>query len=189
VEGNGSKTFSRARRMLYREPDLAHRLLNMVTESTINYLKGQVKAGADLIQIFDSWAGVLGPEQYDEFSLKYIRRICEEVVGVPRIVFPKGAFFARQALNDVNCEAVGLDWNMDIRESRQLMPNKVLQGNLDPCALYGTRDDIREETIKMLEAFGPEKHIANLGHGLYPDTEVDSVKCFIDTVKGWEADR
>ncbi|HEY8511492.1 MAG TPA: uroporphyrinogen decarboxylase [Cyclobacteriaceae bacterium] len=189
VEGNGSKTFSRARRMLYREPDLAHRLLNMITESTINYLKGQVKAGADLIQIFDSWAGVLGPEQYDEFSLKYIRRMCEEVVGVPRIVFPKGAFFARQALNDVNCEAVGLDWNMDIRESRQLMPNKVLQGNLDPCALYGTRDDIRKETIKMLEAFGPEKHIANLGHGLYPDTEVDSVKCFIDTVQGWEADR
>jgi uroporphyrinogen decarboxylase len=183
VEGSGSKTFSRARRMLYREPELAHHLLDMITASTVNYLKGQVKAGADLIQIFDSWAGVLGPDQYDEFSLKYIRRICDEVTGVPRIVFPKGAFFARRGLNDVNCEAVGLDWNMDIRESRQLMPDKVLQGNLDPCALYATRDDIRKATIKMLEAFGPDKHIANLGHGLYPDTEVDSVRCFVDTVK------
>ncbi|MDV3308519.1 MAG: uroporphyrinogen decarboxylase [Cyclobacteriaceae bacterium] len=183
VEGSGSKTFSRARRMLYREPELAHRLLGMITDSTINYLNGQVEAGADVIQIFDSWAGVLGPEQYHEFSLKYIRRICEEVTGVPRIVFPKGAFFARSGLNDVNCEAVGLDWNMDIRESRDLMPDKVLQGNLDPCALYAPREHIRKETIKMLDAFGPQKHIANLGHGLYPDTEVDSVKCFVDTVK------
>jgi uroporphyrinogen decarboxylase len=183
VEGSGSKTFSRARKMLYREPQLAHRLLNMITDTTINYLNGQVKAGADVIQIFDSWAGVLGQEQYHAFSLKYIRRICEAVTGVPRIVFPKGAFFARSDLNDVNCEAVGLDWNMDIHESRNLMPEKVLQGNLDPCALYAPRDHIRKETIKMLDAFGPEKHIANLGHGLYPDTEVDSVRCFIDTVK------
>ncbi|HEX7016554.1 MAG TPA: uroporphyrinogen decarboxylase [Cyclobacteriaceae bacterium] len=183
VEGHGSKTFSRARSMLYREPQLAHRLLDMITESTINYLNGQVRAGADAIQIFDSWAGVLGPEQYQAFSLSYIRRICDEVTGVPQIVFPKGAFFARRELNDVKCEAIGIDWNMDIHESRILMPDKVLQGNLDPCALYASRDDIRKETIKMLDAFGPEKHIANLGHGLYPDTDVDSVKFFVDTVK------
>jgi uroporphyrinogen decarboxylase len=78
---------------------------------------------------------------------------------------------------------VGLDWNMGIEESRKLMPEKVLQGNLDPCALYGSLSDVKRETKKMLEAFGPHKHIANLGHGLYPDTEVDKVKCFIDTVK------
>lgn len=189
VEGSGSKTFSRARGMLYREPELAHQLLGMITESTINYLNGQVQAGADTIQIFDSWAGVLGPDQYREFSLNYIRRICEEVTGVPRIVFSKGAYFARAELIQVQCEGVGLDWNMDIRESRQLMPHKVLQGNLDPCALYASRDHIRKETIKMLDAFGPEKHIANLGHGLYPDTEVDSVKCFIDTVKEYRSSR
>ena len=183
VEGSGSKTFSRARRMLYRQPELAHQLLDMITESTINYLNGQVKAGADVIQIFDSWAGVLGPDHYNEFSLKYIHRICEAVGGVPRIVFPKGAFFARSELNDVRCEAVGLDWTMDARESRKLMPAKVLQGNLDPCALYGSLDNVRREARKMLDAFGPEKHIANLGHGLYPDTEVDNVKCFVDTVK------
>src|SRR5690606_38400925 len=116
VEGSGSKTFSKARRMLYNEPDLSHRLLDMITQSTINYLNGQVKAGADVIQIFDSWAGILGPEQYSEFSLKYIRRICDEVASVPRIVFPKGAFFARSEFNDVNCEAVGLDWTMDAHE-------------------------------------------------------------------------
>lgn len=183
VEGSGSKTFSKARRMLYNEPALSHRLLDMITKSTINYLNGQVTAGADVIQIFDSWAGILGPEQYSEFSLKYIRRICDEVTGVPRIVFPKGAFFARSEFNDVNCEAVGLDWTMDALESRKLMPGKVLQGNLDPCALYGSLDNVRREARKMLDAFGPEKHIANLGHGLYPDTEVDNVKCFVDTVK------
>lgn len=186
VEGSGSKTFSKARRMLYNDPALSHQLLDMITRSTINYLNGQVKAGADVIQIFDSWAGILGPEQYREFSLKYIRRICDEVTGVPRIVFPKGAFFARGMFNDVNCEAVGLDWTMDARESRKIMPGKVLQGNLDPCALYGSRESIRREVMRMLDAFGGEKHIANLGHGLYPDTEVDSVKCFVDTVKEYE---
>lgn len=189
VEGSGSKTFSKARRMLYNEAALSHRLLDMITQSTINYLKGQISAGADVVQIFDSWAGILGPEQYNEFSLKYIRRICEEVSGVPRIVFPKGAFFARDDFNDVNCEAIGLDWTMDAGDSRKIMPEKVLQGNLDPCALYGSRESIRRETKKMLDAFGTSKHIANLGHGLYPDTEVDSVKCFVDTVKEYSEKR
>jgi uroporphyrinogen decarboxylase len=105
------------------------------------------------------------------------------VTEVPKIVFAKGAFFARTAMNQIDCQVVGLDWNMDIKESRQLLPGKVLQGNLDPCALYGTLADVKRETIAMLDAFGPGKHIANLGHGLYPDIEVDKVKCFIDTVK------
>lgn len=122
VEGSGSKTFSRARRMLYNEPALSHQLLDMITASTINYLKGQVEAGADVIQIFDSWGGILGPEQYHTFSLQYIRRICDEVTAVPRIVFPKGSFFARHEFNSVNCEAVGLDWTMDARDSRKIMP-------------------------------------------------------------------
>ena len=100
---------------------------------------------------------------------------------------PKGAFFARAKMNSTPCEVVGLDWNMDIGESRSLMPDKVLQGNLDPCALYGSFDDVRRETKKMLAAFGHTPHIANLGHGLYPDTEVDKVKCFIDTVKEYKA--
>jgi uroporphyrinogen decarboxylase len=183
IEGSGSKTFSEAKKALYSQPSFSHQLLEMVTQSTINYLKAQVAAGADIVQIFDSWAGILSPAQYREFALPYISRICDAVQEVPKIVFAKGAFFARQNLNSVNCQVVGLDWNMEIEESRKLLPDKVLQGNLDPCALYGSFDEVRAETRKMLKAFEGSPHIANLGHGLYPDTEVDKVKCFIDTVK------
>ena len=183
IEGRGSKTFSQAKKVLYTQPELAHQLLEMITASTINYLKGQVAAGADIIQLFDSWAGVLSPEQYAEFALPYIEKICAAITEVPKIVFAKGAFFARGAMNNVSCQIVGLDWNMEIKESRQLMPGKVLQGNLDPCALYGTLADVKRETTAMLDAFGPGYHIANLGHGLYPDIEVDKVKCFVNTVK------
>ncbi len=187
VEGKGSKTFSEAKKMLYTNPTLSHQLLNMITDSTINYLNAQITAGADLVQIFDSWAGILSPEQYREFSLPYISRICDAITSVPKTVFAKGAFFARRDMNDISCEVVGLDWNMDIRESRELIPAKVLQGNLDPCALYGSLEDVQRETKKMLDAFGGSGHIANLGHGLYPDIEVDKVKCFIDTVKEYSA--
>jgi uroporphyrinogen decarboxylase len=183
IEGHGSKTFSRAKKMLYAEPELSHELLSLITESTIVYLKNQIAAGADLIQIFDSWAGLLGPAQYEEFSLRYISKICDAINTAPKTVFAKGAFFARTKMNSLSCNVVGLDWNMDIKESRKLMPDKVLQGNLDPCALYGDMAQVKAETRKMLTLFGPDKHIANLGHGLYPDTEVDKVKCFIDTIK------
>lgn len=183
TEGGGSKTFSTAKRWLYTLPAVSHRLLSMITDSTIAYLKSQIAAGADIIQIFDSWAGVLGPDQYHEFAMPYIRRICEAVSSVPRIVFPKGAFYVRAEMEAMPCEVVGLDWTMDPVESRKLMPAKVLQGNLDPCALYGSLDEVRRETQKMLKLFGPTRHIANLGHGLYPDTEVDKVRAFVDCVK------
>jgi uroporphyrinogen decarboxylase len=183
IEGQGSKTFSEAKKILYTQPAFSHQLLEMITQSTIHYLKAQVNAGADIIQIFDSWAGILSPEQYHSFALPYISRICDAIEEVPKIVFAKGAFFAREKMNSMSCQVVGLDWNMGIEESRKLLPDKVLQGNLDPCALYGSFDDVRRETKKMLNAFGPTAHIANLGHGLYPDTAVDNVKCFIDTVK------
>lgn len=183
VEGKGSKTFSDAKRALYSSPDFSHKLLTMITDSTINYLKSQIRAGADLVQIFDSWAGILSPDQYRDFSLKYISRICEAISEVPVTVFAKGAFFARGEMNRIQCNVVGLDWNMGIEESIKLLPEKVLQGNLDPCALYGSLSDVKRETKKMLDAFGTHPHIANLGHGLYPDTEVEKVKCFIDTVK------
>ena len=183
VEGSGSKTFSKAKRLLYDRPDMAHQLLDLITKSTVIYLKAQVKAGADIVQLFDSWAGVLTPEHFSEFSLRYIRRICDEISDVPKIVFARGANHAHESMNNVACEVVGLDWTMNIEESRKLMPGKVLQGNLDPCALYGSFESIREQTRTMLERFGTKDHIANLGHGLYPDTEVDKVKCFVDEVK------
>lgn len=183
IEGGGSKTFSKAKGMLYTQPEAAHRLLSMITNSTIAYLKGQIASGAQIIQLFDSWAGVLSPAQYNEFSLPYIKKICSAIQEVPKIVFPKGAFFARKALNQIDCQVISLDWTMDITESKRLLPNKVLQGNLDPCALYGSFESIRKETKNMLDQFGPHHHIANLGHGLYPDIEVDKVKCFVDAVK------
>src|SRR5690606_19170773 len=153
VEGTGSKTFSAARKVLYTEPSFAHQVLDMITESTINYLRAQVEAGADIIQIFDSWAGILGPEQYSTFSLPYISRICEAITDVPKIVFAKGAFYALTEMNQMPCDVVGLDWNMNIAESRRQLSGKVLQGNLDPCALYGSFDDVRKATRKMLDAF------------------------------------
>jgi uroporphyrinogen decarboxylase len=186
VEGGGSKTFSKARKMMYQSPLLCHLLLQKITDSTINYLKAQVRAGADLIQIFDSWAGILPPVHYSEFSLPYITQICEAIDEVPKTVFAKGAFFARKELGQIKCEVIGLDWNMSPKESRQLIgEHKTLQGNLDPCALYGSYESIRKETQAMLQTFGGQRHIANLGHGVYPDTEPDKVKCFVETVKEW----
>jgi uroporphyrinogen decarboxylase len=184
VEGSGSKTFSKAKKFLYSEPALAHLLLQKITDVTILYLKEQIKNGADMAQIFDSWAGILSPETYQEFSLKYISQICDAIQEVPLTVFAKGAFFARKEMGKLNCRTIGLDWNMGIQESRALIGSgKTLQGNLDPCILYASNDKIRKHTRYMLGQFGPQKHIANLGHGVYPDTEVDKVKCFIETVK------
>lgn len=184
VEGSGSKTFSKARRMLYAEPDLAHRLLRKITDTTIAYLQAQVEAGANLVQVFDSWAGILPPNHYREFSGAYIAEICRAITAVPVTVFAKGAFFAMADFAAYDCEVIGLDWNQDIRESRKMVgENKTLQGNLDPCALYGSFRQIEEEARRMLEAFGPHRHIANLGHGVYPDTDPDKVRCFVNAVK------
>lgn len=186
VEGKGSKTFSQAKKMLYAEPALAHTLLQMITDSTITYLKAQIEAGANLVQLFDSWAGILSPAQYSEFSTKYMQQICDAIPEVPITLFAKGAFFAREEMGKLNCQTIGLDWNMDIAESRKLVgPNKTLQGNLDPCVLYGDFATIKKETTHMLEQFGRQRYIANLGHGVYPDIHPDKVACFIDTIQSW----
>lgn len=186
VEGKGSKTFSVAKKFLYTEPALAHALLEKITESTIQYLKAQIAAGANLVQLFDSWAGLLSPDQYREFSLRYLEAIAAAITEVPVTIFAKGAFFARKEIAATNCSVIGLDWNMDIQESRALIGDaKTLQGNMDPCLLYAEDSVIVHETHRMLEAFGPFRHIANLGHGLYPDTDPRKVKLFIDTVKNF----
>lgn len=186
VEGSGSKTFSKARAMLYNQPDMAVQLLEMITESTINYLKAQIAAGADLIQLFDSWAGILPPDHYEKFSLKYISQICDAISEVPVTVFAKGAFFAREQMGKLNCETIGLDWNMEIAESRKLIgANKTLQGNLDPAALYGSEEEVEQATKIMLDQFRGCRHIANLGHGVYPDIDPEKVKVFVETVKSY----
>lgn len=186
IEGSGSKTFSKARAMLYTQPEFSHKLLQMITDSTINYLKAQIAAGADLVQIFDSWAGILPPDHYETFSLKYIAQICDAIQEIPKTVFAKGAFFARRQMAALNCETIGLDWNMGIAESREMIgPNKTLQGNLDPAALYGSPKDVEIATRKMMEQFKGSRHIANLGHGVYPDINPEMVKIFIETVKNF----
>jgi uroporphyrinogen decarboxylase len=183
VEGSGSKTFSRAKKFLYTEPELSHLLLEKITNSTINYLKGQVNAGADLIQLFDSWAGVLGQEMYYEFSLKYISKICDALKDVPVTVFAKDAHYALEKISHISCSAIGLDWTIDPRKAREQAPDKTLQGNADPCLLYAADHKIISETHNMLKSFGKQRYICNLGHGLYPDIEKEKVKLFVEVVK------
>ena len=188
TEGSGSKTFSTPRMLLYNEPAFSHQLLQMITDSTIDYLKAQIEAGADMVQLFDSWAGVLPADHYSEFSMRYIRQICEAIKEVPVTVFAKGAFFALEEMADLPCRTIGLDWNMGIEATRKIIgDDKTLQGNLDPAALYGTPKEVQKATERMLDQFGPHKHIANLGHGLYPDINPDNAKVFVDTVKEYSS--
>jgi len=188
VEGHGSKTFSEARKMLYTNPTLAHQLLQGITDVTIRYLKAQVKAGVSMVQVFDSWAGILGTQQYETFSLPYLKQIASAINEVPVTLFSKGAMTSIPAIAQLDCNTVGLDWNMDVATMRaQIGNSRTLQGNLDPCALYGSHDAVASETIKMLHSFGKNKrHIVNLGHGVYPDVDPEKVKTFIKTVKSYE---
>lgn len=184
VEGKGSKTFSKAKKMLYTRPDLAHKLLQKITDTIISYLKQKVKAGVQVVQVFDSWAGVLDSSTYDQFSIPYLRQINDALSALaPVILFPKGAWFSLQALHEIGSAGLGIDWNIDAAYARSITgPNKVLQGNLDPCVLYAGEATIEEEAHRMCEAFGPH-HIANLGHGVYPDTPLENVKTFVNAVK------
>jgi uroporphyrinogen decarboxylase len=184
IEGGGSKTFSKAKQFLYTHPELAHQLLEKITLSSINYLKGQVSAGADLLQIFDSWAGVLSEKMYYEFSLKYISMICDALSPlVPVTVFAKDAHYAIAKIAETKCSAIGLDWTIDPLNARKETGNKTLQGNADPCLLYADEKKIIAETTAMLNQFGKKNYICNLGHGLYPDLDKGKVKFFVDVVK------
>lgn len=186
IEGQGSKTFSKAKKLLYQEPELAQQLLDKITETTIAYLQNKVEAGADLIQVFDSWAGILSPAQYRQFALPCIAKIAGAIKEVPVTVFSKGAWFILEDLVGVDCQTIGLDWNIDPAFARfRVGKEKVLQGNLDPCQLYAKPSEIKQATLEMIGRFG-SKHIVNLGHGVYPDTPLDGVKAFVNTVKQYQ---
>ncbi len=189
IEGAGSKTFSKARRLLYQDPVMAHQLLEKITAATIVYLEQKIASGADLIQLFDSWAGVLPPDLYREFSLRYLARISDALADkAPVTIFAKDARHAIPHIATTSCRVIGLDWIADPKAVRQqLGPQRVLQGNFDPCLLYAAPEKIEEATKEMLAAFGPH-HIANLGHGVYPDTPLEGVKTFIATVKNYRYD-
>lgn len=187
IEGQGSKTFSKARKILYTNPALAHDLLQRITDVTKRYLKAQIAAGAHLVQVFDSWAGILGTEQYAEFGLKYIEQITSSIQEVPVTIFAKGAYGTLPLIAKSPCNTIGLDWSMNVEAARNLVgETKTLQGNLDPCALYASHTEVERLTKNMLKTFASKRHIVNLGHGVYPDIKPDKVKTFIKTVKDYE---
>lgn len=185
VQGKGSKTFDEAKIFCYTQPELAHQLLQMITDTTIAYLKGQVKAGADTVQIFDSWGGLLGPDDFENISLKYIRQIVAALKDeVPVIVFAKGAWHSLESMAATGASGLGIDWCITPQLARQFAGNNVtLQGNFDPAKLLSPIPVIQQEVKKMLKAFGPGRHVANLGHGILPNVPVDHARAFVDTVK------
>jgi uroporphyrinogen decarboxylase len=185
TQGRGSKEFSVPRSLIYRDPVFSHALLERITEATIAYLKGQVEAGADIVQVFDSWAGMLGRAQYAEFAAPYIDRIVRSVTEVPVIVFAKDAFHSADLIANIPCRVVGLDWTVDPAVAAKALPGKVLQGNLDPAALYGSISSIEKATLEMIRQFPQGRHIANLGHGIYPDLPRENVIAMVETVKNF----
>jgi len=186
VEGQGSKTFSKAKGLLYSDPQLAHKLMEKLTSTIIAYLKLKVKHGAEVLQVFDSWAGMLSGPLYAEFCLPYLQRILQEVTEAPIILFAKGAYFSMDELVELQPEVVGLDWTVKAEDFRtRYGPDQVVQGNLDPCVLYSDSDTVSNKALEMIEGFGG-KHICNLGHGVYPDTPLENVKTLINTVKSFE---
>lgn len=182
VEGSGSKTFSKAKKFLYTEPELAHQLLQKITDTTVSYLQTKAAHGVSLIQLFDSWAGILSPTQYRTFAVPYLQQISAAITSVPVTVFAKNAWFALEDLGRLDCQVIGLDWNTPPTYARERVGDKVLQGNLDPCQLYDSHEAIAKATENMIREFGG-RQIVNLGHGLYPDIEVEKVRTFVETVK------
>ncbi|HTI11312.1 MAG TPA: uroporphyrinogen decarboxylase [Puia sp.] len=187
VQGKGSKTFDEAKAFCYTQPETAHRLLQMITDTTIAYLKGQAKAGADVVQIFDSWGGLLGPEDFENISLRYIRQIVAALKDlVLTIVFAKGAWHSLESMAATGAHGLGIDWCIRPQVARQLAGDKVaLQGNFDPAKLLSPIPVIQKEVKAMLDAFKGQPHIANLGHGILPDVPVDHARAFVDTVKNY----
>lgn len=187
VQGKGSKTFDEAKIFCYTQPELAHQLLQMITDTTIAYLKGQVKAGADVVQIFDSWGGLLSPADFENFSLKYIRQIVAALKDeVPTIIFAKGAWHSLESMAATGAHGLGIDWCITPQLARQMAGNNItLQGNFDPAKLMSPIPVIEKEVKEMLKGFGPGRHIANLGHGILPNVPVDHARAFVDTVKSF----
>ena len=188
VQGKGSKTFDEAKAFCYTQPDLAHTLLQMITDTTIAYLHAQVKAGADTVQIFDSWGGLLGPADFENLSLQYIRQIVTALKDMaPTIIFAKGAWHSLASMAATGAQGLGIDWCISPQMARQFAGNQVtLQGNFDPAKLLSPIPVIQKEVKQMLDAFGSGRHIANLGHGILPNVPVDHARAFVDSVKNYK---
>ena len=192
IEGGGSKTQSKAKKWLYQFPEASRRLLSLLTQVIVDYLVEQVRAGAQLLQVFESNAEYLGEEQFNTFALPYLVTICADVKSkleseklnlVPMTVFAKGGHYALKSLSKSGYDTIGLDWTIDPVKARSIVgPNITLQGNLDPCALYSPQADIEAAAKKLCEKFGTQRWIANLGHGIYPDMDPDHLGTFISAI-------
>ena len=185
VQGQGSKNFDKAKKFCFTNPVAAHQLLQKITDTTIAYLKAKVAAGVDAVQIFDSWGGMLSPVDYQEFSWKYINQIIEALKDdAPVIAFGKGCWYALEEMSNSNASALGVDWTVTPEIARKLTNNNItLQGNFDPTRLYSPPSEIKRMVKEMIDAFGKDKYIVNLGHGILPDIPLDNAKAFIDAVK------
>ena len=187
VQGSGSKNFDIAKKFCFENPELAKMLLSKITSITIDYLKKKVEAGADAIQIFDSWGGVLSHTDYQFFSYPYIEEITNALKKItPVIIYPKGCWHSINAYSKIGASGLGIDWTCSARNARYLSNNNItLQGNLDPSRLFSPKKELIKQTTQMLDEFGKDKYIANLGHGILPNTPVDNVTVFVETVKNY----
>jgi uroporphyrinogen decarboxylase len=185
VEGKGSKTWDKAKQFAYTQPELAHTLLQKVTDITIDYLKAQVKAGADTVQVFDSWAGALSPEDFKTYAQPYLAQIADAVKdSAPVILFPKGSWYALNDLSKSSARGIGIDWSITPQIARELTNNNItLQGNFDPAKLLAPIPQIKNWVKEMIDGFGVQNYIANLGHGITPNVPVDHAKAFVEAVK------
>ncbi|MCZ6686262.1 MAG: uroporphyrinogen decarboxylase [Gammaproteobacteria bacterium] len=190
VEGGSSKNFPRIKGMLYEQPAVLHKLMEKLTSATIEYLNAQINAGVQAVMVFDTWGGILNPAAYREFSLRYMRRICENLVRekdgntIPVILFTKGAGSRLADMADTGCDALGVDWTTDLADARKLTGDRVaLQGNLDPSILYAGPAAIRKEVEKVLASYGHGPgHVFNLGHGIHPEVDPASVTAMVSAV-------
>ena len=185
VEGQGSKTFSTAKSFLFSQPEAAQKLLEVMTDQTIQYLHHQVKAGAQTLQVFESWAAALGPDDFKKFALPHLKRIANEDYGVPLIMFCKDAEWSYPLFGTTNVSGFGIGWGCTPEHARQFAGDKVVQGNFDPSKLLMEPAQIEAEATEMLQRFGKGNYIANLGHGILPNVPVENAKAFVDTVKNF----
>ncbi|QIZ78563.1 uroporphyrinogen decarboxylase [Ferrimonas lipolytica] len=195
VEGGSSKDFAKTKKMAFAEPQMLHMLLDKLADSVILYLNAQIKAGAQAVQIFDSWGGVLSGPAYEEFSLRYMHKIVDGLIRtyegkkVPVVLFTKGGGQWLEAIADTGCDALGLDWTTNMHEARQRVGHKVaLQGNMDPSMLYAPVPRIEEEVERILGEFGHgEGHVFNLGHGIHQFADPEHAGAFIKAVHAQSA--
>jgi uroporphyrinogen decarboxylase len=188
VQGQGSKNFDKAKEFCFTEPEMAHELLQKITDTTIAYLKGKVEAGVDAVQVFDSWGGMLSPVDYQEFSWPYIQQIIDALKGdIPVIAFGKGCWFALDVMAKSGASALGVDWTCSPKNARYLTGGQItLQGNFDPSRLFSPPKDIKIMVHQMINEFGKDRYIVNLGHGILPNIPVENAKAFVDAVKEYK---